>query len=308
MIHRFRPVSPVACLAPILAAAVAAAQAPEPPAAAPAPAAAATAQAPDDLAALTRRIEAAHRPHGPVPPVTSFRCNLQLEVLDRNAEHRAPVDLSVEFMLWRRDDGAKQRPLIRYEIPGAEPPIVRGRDVLGPWQMFQGEPRDLTGSEFAQDLEQCTQHTNLARQLLRFLSPAEVLQALERPSGVSTAELRIDRRPVECTTVSGDLPAFPLLQNAGEDAPVRLQVFVDPRTDRLIGVDVWPLVAGEPDAARGERILLYELGERNDLLVPLRLDYYFRDPDGKLRLNSRARMPLLDLRPNLLPADFDRRR
>lgn len=306
MIRSLRPVSPGSWLLAMLSLAVAPAQAPANPGATPAPEA--SDPPPDDLVALTRRIDAAHRPHGPVAPVTSFRCDLQLAILDQNAEHRAPIDLSVQFMLWQRDGSSKVRPLIRYEIPGAERPIVRGRDALGPWHLFQGEPRDLTGSEFAQDLEQCTQHTNLARQLLRFLSPGEVLQSLQRPSKVTTTELRIGRQPFECTTVSGDLAAFPLLQNAGEDAPVRLQVFVDPRTDRLIGVDVWPLVAGEPIAARGERILLYDLDERSDLLVPRRLDYYFRDADGKLVLNSRAQMTVLDLRPNLTPADFDRRR
>jgi hypothetical protein len=271
----------------------------------------ATAQAaPTDLEVLARRVETAHRPDGPVPPITAFRCTLELHLLDAAAEQGGQVDLAVQFLLWQREAATRVRPLIRYEVRQAGSPIVRGRDRNGPWQLFQGEPRDLTGSEFVQDLRACDQHTNLARQLLRCLSPGEVLRSLERPTAVTTAELALDRRTrLACETVTGTLPAFPLLQRGGEEGPARLAVWVDRTTGRLTAIDAWPVAAdGSVDENKAERVVLDLLHERDGLLVPRELRHLFRDEAGQFRLHSRAVLTTLALRPELRAEDFDRTR
>ncbi len=262
----------------------------------------------EPLDALVKRVEAAHRPGGEVPPVTALTGNLELHVLDAQAPQRGQVDLAVKFLEWQPPNQKRVRPLIRYEVSGAGTPVVRGIDRDGPWLLHQGQPRDLEGADFARDLEECQRHTNLARQLLRFLSPGQVLRSLERPAPIRDEPLQVGRLPaVPCQTVTGDLPAFPLLQRGGEDAPVRLKVYVGKADGRLVAADACPLADGKPDEARSERIVLGDLRERGGLLVPHQLEHFFRQDDGQLRLKSRAVIVELSLRPELRAEDFDRK-
>ncbi|MBL9078879.1 MAG: hypothetical protein JNL08_15340 [Planctomycetes bacterium] len=270
-----------------------------PPAAPPAP--------PSDLAALAARVDAAHRPHGPVAPVTALRANLELHVVDREQERRGMVALDVMFLQRPTTGRQPPAPLIRYDVLEAGAEAVRGRDRNGPWQLFQGKATDLRKAEFVDDLAACQRHTNLARQLLRFLDPGAVLRALENPGPVQDESLpRARQVVVACHTVAGDLPAFPLLQQGGDDAPVHLKVWVDAATGRLLTADVCPRVDGKPDEARLERIHLVDLHEQDDLLVPRSIEHLFRTADGTLRPQSRAVLTSLSLRPELRVEDFDR--
>lgn len=262
----------------------------------------------DPVEALARRVEAAHRPKGVVPPVTALTGSLELHMLEAEAAQRGQVDLAVKFMEWQAPSQKRVRPLIRYEVSGATP-VVRGIDKDGPWLLHQGVPRDLDGADFVRDLEECERYTNLARQLLRFLSPGQVLRSLQRPTPVQDEPLQLGRSAaVACQSVAGELPAFPLLQRGGEDAPVRLKVYVTKAEGRLLAADACPLVNGKPDEAHSERIVLGDLRERGGLLVPHRLEHLFRQADGQLRLQSRAVMVELSLRPELRAEDFDRAR
>jgi hypothetical protein len=274
--------------------------------AAPTPATPAAAAAPLELAELAQRVERAHRPDGAVPPVTALRASLEVQLLDATAENRGQAELAVQFLEWKRPNSDKTRPLIRYEIRQAEGPLVRGRDRDGPWHLFRGEPRDLT-PEFAQDQKACARDLALAQQLVRFLSPADVLRALQKVSKVAAESLPIARgESIACNTVAGDLPAFPLLRQDGDDVPVRLRAWIDAASDRLVGIDVWPLVGAATDPKQGERILLLELHARDGVLLPRRLEHSFRDAEGRLRPQLRTRVITAELRPELRSADFDR--
>lgn len=264
-------------------------------------------EAPPDREALAARVDAAHHPNGAVPEVTAFRTQLLLELLDRD-ESGGEVELQVQFLAWRQSDDDRVRPLIRYQVDEAGTPIVRGRDRNGPWQLFQGEPQSLRKAQFADDLAACERHTNLARQLLRFLDPAAVLRSLAQPSTVREEELRLQRRPVRCLTIEGDLAAFPLLQQAGEDAPVRLKVFVDKGTNRVLAIEASPLTDGVPVAAQLEQVQLHDLHEQDGLLVPRSLVHLFQKPNGQLAPQTRATLTALSLRPELAAPDFDRSR
>ena len=260
-----------------------------------------------DIEALAARVEAAHRPQGRVPPVNAFKSQLELHMLDTEAPQGGQVDLEVQFLDWLKPGSTTPRALIRYKVLEAGTPIARGQDRHGPWQLFQGEPRDLQGAEFAADLAACERHTNLARQLVRFLDPGAVLRALEQPTAVRTEELRINRNTsVECETVEGRLAAFPLLQQGGEDAAVSLKVFVRKSDARLLTVEASPLVGGKPDTTRRERVNLLDLHEVSGLLVPRCIEHLFGGPDGSLRPQSRAVLKTLTLRPEYTAEDFDR--
>lgn len=270
-------------------------------------AAAAPAPMPQDLAALAGRVDASHHPHGAVAPVTSFEGSLEVHLVAAAAERGGQADLLVKFLRWQRPDSTKMRDLIRYEVKQAGDPILRGRDRNGFWHLFQGEARDLGGAEFANDLAACERDTNLARQLLQFLDPAAVLRSLTKPSPVVEQPLQLGREPaVPCLRVEGDLAAFPLLQQAGADAPVRVAVYVTKDKGELLALEIWPLVDGVPERTRGELVRLRDLHERDGLLVPRRLEHFFRNEKGELSLQSRAAVTTLSLRPDLTAEDFDR--
>jgi len=260
---------------------------------------------PADLQSLSERVEAAHTPQGQRERVTAVRSDLELHVLDREASQAGQVDVHLRYLEWQRDD-QRLRHLIRYAVRQGGQPVETGRDRSGFWHLFQGKARDLTEAD-AEDRRACERSTNLVRQLLRFLRPGEVLRALTAPSPIQETTLQIGRgSPVACYLVRGGLPAFPLLQQAGEDAPVAVAIYVTKAEHRLLALEVQPLRDGQPDAARAEWVRLADLREQDGFLVPRELLHLQAGADGKLRAVSRAVMTTLSLRPGLKPEDFDR--
>ncbi len=294
-----RPQDPSQAKPDTPAAAVPAVQAPTAPAA----------SLPADLQALAQRVEAAHRPDGPVPPITAFAASIELRVLDKTREQRGQVDLDVQFLEWTAPGSKKVRPLIRYEIRDAAAPVVRGRDRFGPWQLTQNEPRDLTGADAAEDLAQFEQHTNLARQMLRFLSPGTVLRELQRPGPVTDQVLTMQRGlVVPCRTVSGRVESFPLLRHEPGDTAVEIRLWIDAATGRLVTVDAAPVRGDVVDRARGERVLLLDFVPRDGVLVPEHVKHLFFDGEGKLTPWSEVHVAKLVLRPRLDEASFARKK
>jgi hypothetical protein len=260
---------------------------------------------PADLEALARRVEAAHHPQGPVARVTAFDGSLELHVHDAKQAQGGQVDVDVKYLEWHPAPN-RTRHLIRYSIREATPPVECGRDKNGFWHLYQGEAINLTEAD-VQDRAAAERHTNLARQLVRFLEPGQVLRALTGPSPVRDEPFQMSREtPVACETVEGGLPAFPLLQQGGDDAPVHAKVLVEKATGRLLAIEVSPLVQGKPDVARTEVVRLNDLRPQDGFLVPRQLLHWQRGDDGRLRLASRAVLPRLTLRPNLSEEDFRR--
>lgn len=263
---------------------------------------------PADLEALARRVEQAHLPKGPVPEVTAFRAFLEVHLHDAKAPDKATVSLRVQFLRWLAPGRKRPLPLMRYELTETSTPVVRGQDRHGPWHLVRGEPRDLSDLEKA-DLDTFEQHLKLAQQLLRFLSPARELRALQHPSAVTTKELVVARgKSIACDVVEGDLAAFPLLRRGGEDSAVHVEVYVEQASGRLLAIEATPLVDGKMDLTASERVLLEDQRERDDMLVPHRLLHLFRDETGKLRLATRTDLIDPSLRPELRAEDFDRPR
>lgn len=266
------------------------------------------APAPGGLEGLAARVDAAHRPDGPTPVVTALRGAVELHYVARDAEQRGQVDLDLRYLEWQRPGGAKVVPLMRYEVKQAGAPVVRGRDRNGPWQLVKGEPRDLLAADAAQDLAEYERRQNLVRQLLRFLAPGDVLRTLQQAGPVVREDLELGRgAKIACDTVTGALPAFPLMRQGGDDAPAQLKVWIDAATNRLLAVDAAPMKDGKPDVANGERVRLTDLRPRDGLLVPGEVLHLFAGADGKFALQTRAVITTLQLRPELKAEDFDRR-
>lgn len=260
------------------------------------------------LEGLAARVDAAHRPDGPTPAVTALRGTVELHYLARDAEQRGQVDLDLRYLEWTRPGGTKVVPLLRYEVKQAGAPVVRGRDRNGPWQLVKGEPRDLLAADAAQDLAEFERRQNLVRQLLRFLAPGDVLRTLQQAGQITREDLEVARASkVACVTVTGTLPAFPLMRQGGDDAPAQLKVWIDAATNRLLAVDAAPMKDGQPDVANGERVRLTDLRARDGLLTPGEVLHLFTGADGKYALQTRAVITTLQLRPELKAEDFDRR-
>lgn len=260
-----------------------------------------------DFASLVREVGTAHRPNGPVAAIDSFRSELVLELLDKQLEQGGQVELAVRYLRWQRPGSKRSQTLLHYELRDSEQNIVRGQDKDGPWHMHQGMPQDLTGARLEQDLEQFREHLNLTRQLVRFLSPDDVLRELENRSEVGREKLKIDRTTSIATfTVEGDMRGFPLMQAADEH--VHLKVYIDAEQHHLRAVDAWPVVDGKPDTTRGERIVLGKQQVVDDVLVPHELLHLWRDRSGQLRSHTRVRLTRMALRPQppLAVGDFDR--
>ena len=92
----------------------------------------------------------------------------------------------------------------------------------------------------------------------------------------------------------------------GGDAPVRVQVFVEKATGRLVAIEACPLRDGVPDEARLEHVDLLEPTEQDGLLVPRRIVHQFRKPNGEMQAQLRTTLTALSLRPELEAKDFDR--
>lgn len=262
---------------------------------------------PKDLAQLAAKVAKSHRPGDDGPPVVAFQGSLEVQLVAADAKQGGQVNLFVQFLHWQRPNSTRSRDLIGYEITQAGEPILRGRDRNGFWHLFGGQARDLQGADFATDLQNAERDTDLARQLLRCLDPAAMLLALERPAAVRETTLQLGREPaVACLSVVGNLPSFPLLQQGGEEAAVQVEVFVTRQDHRLLALSLWPLVEGNPERSRGELVRLRDLHLRDGLLVPRRIEHFFHNEQGALKLQSRTAVVDLDLRPKLEAEMLDR--
>lgn len=261
-------------------------------------------EVPDQMA-LALRVEKAHG--GASKKISSFLSTIELELTDRALAQGALVGLDVKFL--EMQDPKRKRPttLLRYEIRKAEEPIVRGQDTFGPWHLDKGQPHDLTGAGTERDLKAFMEHKNLAKQLVRFVKPADVIRSLSNCSEIADHKLQWTRdKSLQTLKIHGDIETFPMMRNAGEEAPARLTLYVDKKTNRVVAVDVTPIIDGEPKPKQGERIKLQQFSVRNGLNVPHKLSYLWRDKNGSLRSHAKVNILQLDLAPELTQKDFDR--
>lgn len=271
-------------------------------------AAAANAQRPADLEQLAKQVEAAHRT-ADAKPIESFRADLRLKELARDAaEHRGELELSVSFLEWVKPDTGRPYPLIRYRQRDSARSVEQGRDRVDYWSFADGKQQDMRSRELATDLEHCRRNLKLARQMLQFVDPANVLRKLTEPSAIGEEDFVQGRaEPIPCFTVSGKLAAFPVRRHDGDDVAVATKIYVAKDDHRLVGLQATPLDAdGEPLANEGEFLLFSEPRQVAGRLVPMRIDHFAIDAEGKRRAQMRVEIAQLELDKKLAPEDFDR--
>lgn len=258
-----------------------------------------------DLESLCDGVRVRHLPGGPATPPSGFTGNLILQ--QENDQGRAAAELEVRYLRWQRDDKSV-RPLLRYKIVDAAQPIERGRDRNGPWCLLSGRLLDLNAKENARDRDELQRHLGLAAQMVRFLDPAAVLASLQAPSAVTAEALAIGREaPLPCWTVRGELDKFPLLGQAGDDAPVLLRAFIAQADHSLAAIEVTPLDGDrKPIPGRTELLRFFAHEPRDGRLFPLEQKHYFVDAAGKRNLQMTVRIVAIKLDPPFGPADFDR--
>lgn len=258
--------------------------------------------------ALALRVSTAHQPNGKIAKISAFTSKIELELKDVTADKGGQITLDVSYLELHKAKPKKPTTLLRYEVKGGEERIVRGFDVFGPWHLRNGKPQDLTAPNAVQDLKHFQEHRNLARQLVRFLSPSEVIHSLSNCSEVQERDIILTRRKTtKALAIEGDVERFPMMHNAGEEQPARLTIWVDIKTNRLLAVDVTPRIKGQLKPEGRERIKLAKLTERNGLLVPKYLHYLLPNKEGQLQIHSTVHLVDLNLRPNLTTSDFNRK-
>jgi hypothetical protein len=258
--------------------------------------------------ALILRVNKAHQPDGKIAKIDAFTSKIELELKDVTADKGGQVTLDVSYLDLHNPKRKRPTTLLRYAVKGGEDRIVRGFDVFGPWHLRNGKPEDLTAPNAVQDLANFQEHRSLAQQLVRFLSPGDVIQSLTNCSAVEEREIVLSRRKAtKALAIEGDAERFPMMHNAGEEQPARLTVWVDAKTNKLLAVDVTPIVNDKPQPDRRERIKLSKLTERDGLLVPRFLHYLLPNKAGDLQIHSTVHLVDLNLRPNLTTSDFNRK-
>lgn len=264
----------------------------------------ATDAAAQDLEQLVQQVEQAHRTADAPPVPGGFRATLQIQT--HGSEQRVTVELKVLFREWETPAG-RSWPLIRYEQIDAAKSAVHGRDTKGFWALLDGRVRDLQHRDLEADYESCRRNLKLARQMLRFLEPAQVLRRLQEPGPVREEVLRLSRgAAVPCRTVSGRLAGFPLRQQAGEDAPVQAKVFVGPE-GHLLALEVTPLDEnGAPEQGAGEFLYFRDYRELSGRWVPGEVLHFAVPAAGERRLQMEVGLITLALDGDIPPAAFDR--
>ena len=126
----------------------------------------------------------------------------------------------------------------RYSVDERGTTALRGNDAVGAWEWNGKEVVKLgVAKETEQAWEQFQRHLGLAQQLVRFLDPGALVEALEQPSEITTGKLQWSRAAQpECRTLEGTLPSMPLYFSDGIPKRVRAKLFVDAATNLLGGI------------------------------------------------------------------------
>ncbi len=260
-----------------------------------------------DFDALRQALAAAHRGAEQLPAVHGFAADLRVQELARESAQRIEVELKVRFLDLLDDATGKRKPLIRYQQIDSARTVEFGRDETYYWGNLTGRAEYLTAKEFEADRLSVRRNLKLARQLIAFLDPDQVLGQLTQPSAVQSERLTLGRALDEtCRTVRGRLAKFPLRQSEGEDAPVDLKVFVD-GNNMLLAVEALPVPGdGKEPTGNGEFLWFSDYRAHEGRQVPMRVRYYSVDDRGARRQQVVVDLTTLNLAPELQADDFAR--
>lgn len=198
---------------------------------------------------------------------------------------------------------------IRYKADEGGRRVERGRDHIGPWtRAGVDEPAvSLRKAEYENDRDELEKHIALARQLLRFLDPAEVVGRFQTNVVLGEADLPVARNKIRrCHLLTGIADAFPIYTMGGLREQVELQLWIDRENHRLLGVRSTPYLDGKPTEI-SEFITMPEHVEQGGLLLPARLIFDVIDADEKRVRAAKVRLLHFDANAELGKSAFDRR-
>ena len=118
-----------------------------------------------------------------------------------------------------------------------------------------------------------------------------------------------------CLTVEGQADAFPLYDQEGEAGRAFLKLWVrapdgDSPGGELVAVQVTPMTetgGRDPDRVEFVRLTGYVQGTEEPVLLPGELTIFRVDDKGLRNPRIRIGLRTIDLRPELVPADFNPR-
>lgn len=255
---------------------------------------------PDPFAVLTEQVREAH---GATTKAITDRFIAHVQITPP-ADEQDHVVVSLDVRFWR-EGGARTRSLIRYRVDERGKKLERGIDKRGPWNRIGDEVTGLGSKEDQTAREEVQRHVRLAKQMLEFLDPGKLLDALEDKAPVRDAELKLSRtESVACKVVSGTAASFPLYGTAGEGQPARVSLWIETATHRLAAVDIHPLDKDGKPLATGERVRLKDHTTQDGLVLPTLLLIY--DLERASAKAVTVTLMKLDLAPTLTEASFDR--
>lgn len=218
---------------------------------------------PDDLAALARRLAAAHGLGEDEADIRSFRAELTVE--PRDEKKQISIDVLVDFAAPSS---------LRCQVTEQGTRVERGFDPkIGPWAVVDGETVRLEGPEYTRDAEKVAKDLSLCRQMLRFLRPTRLLAGLRDPAPVRQADLAIHRlRFTGCTVAEGTIDRLPTFAHGEVRARVRL--FLDPKSDQLLAVEAQPLDEDDKPDGIAELVLLDAYDAARGVRLPTKVTVY----------------------------------
>lgn len=263
-----------------------------------------------ELEALAQRLDKAHLTDPAAKAIRGFDAHLRMGGFAKDAKQRGEIEFAVSFLEWIKPSTGRPWPLIRYRQVDSADTIEYGRDQLDYWALLDGRIRNLRSRELERDLESCRSNLRLARQLIRFLEPGTELRSMTDVGPIQQEPLRQGRaRAVECTTVTGKLEDFPMLQTGGEQSAVRAKAFIDPE-GRLLGLEVTPLNdQGVAYQGQGEFIMLQDYRTLGGRLVPMKITHFAVPSEGVRKQQRQVQIVTLEVDPGqveLSAPDFDR--
>lgn len=252
-----------------------------------------------EVARLIADLTAAHRGDTAEVRIRAFHGKLAITPTARDQD-KITLTIDVRFQI--------EPTRIRYKVDEGGRRIERGQDRRGKWARLDQNDRavDLGKAEYEGDRRELAKHVALARALLRFLDPAEVVRSLRGRPTVATEELLVRQEAVRCRTLSGRLAAFPLYTSGGENREADVKLWVRDDMQRLIAVEARPVPTPEEPAPLGEYVFMPEHQLQDAVLLPTKLYFDRLTPDGRREPISKIEIVLLQLNPVQSEASFDR--
>lgn len=261
-------------------------------------------QLPAEVVELADTLDRVHRGNSD-QEITQFSALLQLDTL---APDQDAVSITLDAKFGVFTVGSRTRRYIKYRVQEEGKLVERGRSEDRYWTRIDNEVVSLTAARHEIDIQAIDRDIRLARQLLEYLDPGDVVRRLRDVEPVESRELKLGRAAaVPCKVIRGTVDAFPLYYLGGEAGRAYLELWIEEDSGRLVAAGVTPMTEyGGRDMEHGEFVKLDKpTPEPNTgILLPGSLKIFTVSPDGVRMPQLQVGLRRIDLAPGLEPKDF----